>query len=459
MKKKALAGMAAGLLALSLAACSGTGTPPTEQTPAAPGPSALAAAQGTTSISIWHGLGGKNGEAFDALIKQFNDQNKGKINVTSNFQGSYTDLLAKYTAGLRDNSSPTVLLAGDIASGYLNDVKRSISPADMAKANPDGLNLDEIRDAGKNYYSANGKIAAVPMNMSTPVLWVNKDLLAQAGVDPSTPMTTLSEVATVATKVKNATGKAGIVQPFDGWWFEQMTAGSGNLYCTPDNGRGAGGQATAVSLTADKQKAAFKTMADLYTSKVGLDVGVDGNAALTAFTAGQVALMLNSSGAAGGIGNGAKFNYTALPYPTTGDKTSSGPLIGGSALWLSSTASDAQKVAGWKLISFLAWAQSQETFSQATGYVPVNTKVDTSPTHQAFLKSNPSASVFAEQINKTPSVPATAGCLSGAMTAIRSAVVSQMQAAFSGTVSLENALKKAEEDSNKAISQYRQQLG
>lgn len=458
--RKALTGIAAGLLTLGLAACSGPGSPSQEPSQAAmPGPSALAQAQGVTSISIWHGLGGKNGEVLEALIKQFNDQNQGKITVSSSFQGSYTDLLAKYTAGLRDKSSPTVLLAGDIASGYLNDVKRSVSPVDMAKANPGDLDLGKIRDAGKNYYSVDGKMAAVPMNMSTPVLWVNRDLLTQAGVDPSTPMSTLSEVSAVATKVKTATGKAGIVQPFDGWWFEQMTAGSGNQYCTPDNGRGSGGPATAISLTADKQKAAFKTMADLYTSKAGLDVGVDGNAALTAFTGGQVALMLNSSGAAGSVASGAKFNYEALPYPITGDKATSGPLIGGSAMWLSSTATDAQKVAGWKLISFLASAKAQETFSEATGYVPVNTDVDSSATHKNFLDSHPTASVFTDQINNTPSTPATAGCLSGAMTSIRAAVVSQMQAAFSGSISLDDALKKAETDSNKAIDQYRQQLG
>ncbi len=45
------------------------------------------------------------------------------------------------------------------------------------------------------------------------------------------------------------------------------------------------------------------------------------------------------------------------------------------------------------------------------------------------------------------------------MTAIRAAVVPQMQAAFSGSISIDQALSNAEADANKAISQYHDQLG
>jgi sn-glycerol 3-phosphate transport system substrate-binding protein len=456
--KRLIGGATAALLALSLAACASGGGAETASSDA-PGPDALASAEGVTEITFWHGLGGVNGEALETLIGQFNTDNADKIHVTSSFQGSYADLLAKYTAGLRDDSTPTVILGGDTASGYLHDVDRSISPEAMAEANPDDLDLDDIRAVGASYYSADGTMIAVPLNMSTPALWVNKDLLASAGIDPATPMTTLDEIADVATQFTQKTGKPGFVQPFDGWWFEQLTAASGSDYCTPDNGRGSDGQADALSLTAPAQKAAFATVADLYTSGAGLDIGVDGQAATTAFTAGQVPLMFNSSGAAAGIISGSTFALDALPYPISGPADESGPVIGGSAMWLSNTAADAEKVAGWKLESFLASAPAQEQFSQATGYVPVNTAVDDSDTQKAYLADHPLAQLFVDQLNAIPDVPATAGCLSGAMTGIRSAVVPHMQAAFSGSVPLDEALTQAETDANTAIAQYLEQLG
>ena len=456
--RRTLIAVASVALVVGLSGCGVAG----DAVPAAagaPGPEAHADAPGVTTITFWHGLGATNGQAIEKLIADFNAQNQGKIEVTSSYQGTYADLLAKYTAGLRDNSTPTVLLAGDIASGYLHDVQRSVSPADMATANPDGLDLSQLRSAGQNYYSADGQLMAVPMNMSTPALWVNTDLLKAAGIDPDKDLATIQDVAAAAKKITAATGKPGLVQPFDDWWFEQLTAASGSVYCSPDNGR-TGDGAQSVTLTDPTQVASFRAIADVYTSGAGLDAGTDGNAALTAFDAGQVAMMFNSSGAAGAI-DAAKptFAYQALDYPRAGDAGSSGPVIGGSAMWLSSTATDAQKVAGWKLISFLASASSQESFSEATGYVPVNTGVDELAERKAYLAQHPNAAVFVRQIDDTPAVPATAGCLSGAMTAVRAAVVPQMQAAFSGTTSLDDALSAAQDAADKAIAQYREQRG
>jgi sn-glycerol 3-phosphate transport system substrate-binding protein len=454
--RKLLTGAAVGLLAIGMTACSSS--PDGEETASAPGPEALENADGVVDVTFWHGFGGVNGEALDARIADFNAANEGTINVTASFQGGYADLLAKYTAGLRDDSVPTVVLAGDIASGYLRDVQRSVSPEDMAEANPDDLDLNELLGAAANYYTAEGELLAVPMATSTPVLWVNPALLEQAGVDPDISLDTLNEVVEVAQQVTDATGVAGLVQPFDGWWFEQLTAASGNLYCTPDNGRGAGGQADAISLTEPAQAEAFGKVADLYKSGAGLDVGVDGSAAVTAFTGGQVAMMFNSSGAAGPVTESG-IDFDVRPYPLSGDASESGPLVGGSALWLSGSATDAEKVAGWKLMSYLASAEQQETFSQATGYVPINTTVVDSPSEQAFLAENPHAEVFIDQVTAVPEIPATAGCLSGAMTAIRDAVVPQMQAIFAGQVSLEEGLATAETAANDAIGNYLEQVG
>ena len=458
--KKLIASIAVGVLALSLAACSpeasaGSGSK------GAPGPEALEDADGVTTITLWHGFGNANGEALDASISAFNAANAGKIHVNSSFQGSYTDLLAKYTAGLRDDSTPTVVISGDTTSGYLRDVQRSVSPEAMAEANPDDLDLSQIRPVGANYYGADGEMFAVPLAISTPVLWVNTDLLTQAGIDPKTDLKTIQDVAAAAKRVKAKTGVSGLAGSFDGWWFEQITAASGNSYCAPKNGRSGDG-ATSLPLDAPAQVDGLRSLVDVYTSGAGTDIGVDGNAAVTAFAAGQVAMMFNSSGAAGALDTSApSFDFEAVPYPLSegADPTEAGPVIGGAAMWLSSTATDAEKVAGWKLISYLASAENQESFSAATGYVPVNKGVDDLPARRKYLASHPDAQTFVDQIDNTPSVTATAGCLSGAMTSIRAAVSAQMEAAINGSVTLDEALANARTEADKAIEQYRTQLG
>ncbi|MHC5903918.1 extracellular solute-binding protein [Streptomyces sp. S6] len=446
--------------ALALTACGGTGTGAGKAADGtAPGPSALAKATAPVTVTLWHGLGGPAGKALQAEIDAFNRANNGKITVKASFQGSYADAIAKYTSAVRGGGTPSVMISNDITTGYLRDAGQTVSAQAMAAANPGDLDLTKLRPAARSYYTADGKLLAVPLNTSMPMLYVNDKLLDRAGVDPAT-LGTLNGVAVAARQVhERIPGVKGIDQPFDGWWFEQLTAGAGAAYCTPDNGRGSFG-ATASSLTGGAQRAAIGTMAKLYTDGVALDTGTDGNAALTAFTSGKTAMMLNSSGAIGGLTTAGMKDYTALPYPVSGPSSTSGALIGGAAMWVDRAGHDAaEQVASWKLISYLASAPAQERFAMASGYAPVNTDVDNSPAWKQFLAGHKQYAALARQFANTPANTATSGCLTGAMAGVRDVVVPQMQQAFSGRIPLDSALKSAQEKATYKIQDYRKQAG
>lgn len=445
--------------ALTLSACGGSGSGGKEATGAAPGPSALTAAKKPVTVTLWHGLGGPAGEALQAEINEFNKANTGKIVIKASFQGSYADAIAKYTSAIRNGGTPSVMLTNDITSGYLRDAKQTVSAQAMAGANPGDLDLDKLRPAARSYYTVNGELLAMPLNTSMPLLYVNDKLLAKAGVGKST-LGTLAGVAAAARKVHAALPSVkGLDQPFDDWWFEQLTAASGQPFCTPGNGRSGDG-ATALSLTSAPQKSAIGTVAKLYTDGVALDTGTDGNAALAAFTSGKVAMMFNSSGGIGGLNQAGMKDYSALPYPLSGSKSTSGAAIGGAAMWVDQVGhSAAEQVAGWKLISFLASAPAQERFAKASGYAPINTDVAKSATWKSFLAKNAPYDVLDKQFNTTPANTSTAGCFSGAMQGVRDVVVPEMQKAFSGKVSPDSALTAAEKAGTAKIEDYRKQAG
>ena len=457
MKKKVLAVAIAAVVIASLAGCSTSGSSSAPSSASAPGPSALKNAKGVTEITIWHGLGAANGVAFQNAIDAFNTANQGKIHVTATFQGVYADLLAKYTAAIRSKSTPTIMLAGDVATGYMTDVKQSLAAASMAKANPGVLNLGDLAAAAKAYYTVGGVQEAVPMNVSTPVLWVNKDILAKAGLS-NAPLNTLDEVVAAAAQIKAKTGIAGFSMPDDDWYVEQLTATAGQVFCTPDNGR-SGKAPTAITINTGLAKQNISKVADLYRSGVAVDGALDGSAATSAFQAGKVGLILHSSGILGALKSGAPFNYQALPFPTSGPAGKSGPVIGGSALWLSSTATKAQQVAGWQLEGYLTSPEVQATFSQATGYVAINNKAADIASEQAYLKANANSQTFATQLKSTPAIPATAGCVSGAMTTLRTSNIAHLQAAFNNGDTVDNALDQGVELAKDAFATYKQQLG
>ncbi|KQS68255.1 extracellular solute-binding protein [Modestobacter sp. Leaf380] len=457
-RSRLLAGVAVGVLTLAACAPGGAVTPTSSTGRAAPGPEALAEADGPVQVTVWHGLGSTAGTALESAIADFNAQHEGRIEATAVFQGTYQDTLAKYTSAVRDQATPSILVINDVTTGYLRDVGQTVPAQDLAAANPDGLDLDQLRPAARSYYSADGELLAVPLATSMPLLYVNDDLLDRAGVDRAT-LSTLSGVTAAARQVADRVpGVAGLVQPFDGWWFEQLTAAAGTTWCGPDNGRADSG-ADRATFTDPAQVSAIQAVADLYTSGAGLDTGINGNSAVSAFAAGDVAMMFNSSGAIGGLAAGGT-EFSALPYPVSGDPAVAGALIGGAAMWVSGPGHpDAEQVASWQLVSHLASAQVQEGFSQISGYAPINTAVDDSPTQQAFLDDNPATQVLIDQFADTPVTTATAGCLTGAMTAIRLEVVDLMQSAFDGTTSVPAALDQAQQAADQILTDYHEMGG
>ena len=76
----------------------------------APGADALDKATGVTKVTFWHGMKGANGEAVDKLVKAFNAEHTGKIEVTAVYQGDYDETI---TRGLQVMDQSAFMLARD----------------------------------------------------------------------------------------------------------------------------------------------------------------------------------------------------------------------------------------------------------------------------------------------------------------------------------------------------------
>ncbi|MFD5863188.1 ABC transporter substrate-binding protein [Streptomyces chartreusis] len=422
----------------------------------APGPDALDGRPVT--ITFWHGLSGASGTALRQAVGQFNKTNPDHITVKAVYQGTYEETLAKYTTAVRKANTPDVLLAGDMSTGFLQDSGQTVPAQDLADANPGDLYLNDIRDIALSYYSLDGKLRSVPFNTSLPMLFVNDKILDQAGVDKST-LTTVGGLAAGARQVHSKLPDIyGFTNPQSGgWWFEQLTAAAGSTYCGPGNGR-TGQKVTTLTLSGSAQRAALEQVTSLYTDGVAFNPGTNADAAISAFTSGKVAMMLSSSGAIGDIAAATKIKYTALPLPLAARKGVGGPLIGGASLWVSGPGHDAaHQLASWKLISYLVSPETQEQFSHASGFAPVNVDVDYSLSQEKYLTKNPDQAAVMDQFMKAPVNTATAGCLTGALPKIREKVLSAMTEAFHGEISLDAAINRAEDESAGVIETYNSQ--
>ena len=63
------------------------------------------------------------------------------------------------------------------------------------KFNPNGF----VSAVSGYYTTTDGKMLSMPYNSSTPVLWVNKDLMKKAGLDPEMDLSTWKRVCLLYT--------------------------------------------------------------------------------------------------------------------------------------------------------------------------------------------------------------------------------------------------------------------
>src|SRR5699024_8933986 len=136
------------------------------------------------------------GEALEKLVKEFEDENP-NIKIDLQNQGNYNDLSQKLTATMQSTDDlPTITQAyGDwmlpfMEADLVTDLKPYIENEELAFEDYEdilpGLREETMKD---------GEITSLPFNKSTEVLWYNKTLFDELGLEVPTTFEELKEVS------------------------------------------------------------------------------------------------------------------------------------------------------------------------------------------------------------------------------------------------------------------------
>lgn len=411
---------------------------------------------GPVTIDFWHAMSGPAANELDALVSQFNKDNDDDITVKASFQGTYADIQTKYTAAVQSGATPDLLMMNDVSTGFMVDSGHTV-PASKFTKDDDDFDTDAVVSAAKNYYSGDNGLEAMPFSVSTPVLYLNKSLVEQAGLDTSKPPTTLSEVATWAEKIHDATGAYGMsMNMADSWMLEELSAAGGKAFCTPNNGRD-GKDVRGVSLTSDTQVRFMTTLQKLYQDGAALNPGTDSDAQNAAFTSNKVAMVLTSSGAYTTVDPDGSKSVVAT-FPTTSSSKDAGQVIGGNALWISGKDhSTAEQKASYEFAKFLTTPDVQADWAKATGYLAMNTGAADTEVGKSTLE-DPNVATMYQQLSDDPASTATAGCITGAFPTIRATVIGAFNKVVEGA-EVGPTMEDAEEQTKSQIASYNESAG
>jgi len=143
--------------------------------------------EGPIKIVYWRSLTGVAGDSQDEIVRRFNES-RSDIIVEAQFQGAYAEILQKLQAALAAGEVPDLVL--------LDSPHLQIFAKDGVLVNLDDFVKKEKADFLKDYIPGlladgyyQGSLYALPVLRSTPLLYVNGDMLEAAGLPRRAPAT------------------------------------------------------------------------------------------------------------------------------------------------------------------------------------------------------------------------------------------------------------------------------
>jgi sn-glycerol 3-phosphate transport system substrate-binding protein len=416
-------------------------------------------AQAQEAVTLWHSMGGRNGEALNALVEEFNAANAGKIKVTAVFQGPYADALAKVKSAIQSRQLPELVQVNEIGSRLIYDLKITVPFGDIAKSA--GLDTNDLLKGIAAYYTVDGKLLALPFNASAPMLYYNKTAFKEAGLDPEKPPRTLQELRAAAEKLVvkqgDRTTRYGFVAVIDGWLMEQFYGRANLDFCNQGNGRN--GLATAVNWNVPAVREIVDWWGSIMRDGVGLSAGRQNNDGIAAFTSGRAAMLIFTSANMRDMMRESKFDVGVAPYPSPKAGMDGQVLNGGAAIWVIKGQSAAKQNAAARFLAFLGSPGAQATWATRTGYIPVNARAVELPAFKEAVAKNPEFALPGRALSGVASTPASRGCFMGVMPQARQKMNDIIEAVILGRDTAPHALAEGQTAMEGAIKAYNRAIG
>ena len=403
-----------------------------------------------TTITFWHSMGGVNGQAIDALVKKFNDENKYGIKVESQYQGEYDDSLNKLKSAQIGNMGADLVQVYEVGTRFMIESGWTVPMQEMIDA--DKYDVSQIEPNLSAYYTIDDKLYSMPFNSSTPIMYYNKDMFDKAGI--ADVPDSLEGIDKIGEQLMSKGGASEVMSlGIYGWFFEELIGKQGLNYANNGNGR----DKTATAVEFDKNGAAKNILTEW--QKLNKDgyapiVGKGGDAGLADFSAGKSAITLGSTASLKQIlqdVNG-KFNVGTAYFPKVKESDKGGVSIGGASLWALDNKDPKKLRATWEFVKFLISPESQAYWNAQTGYFPVTTKSQDEQTFKDNIAQYPQFQTAIDQLHD--SSPKYCGALLSVFPEARATVESEIESMLNGKEDVDTAVQKMSDTINKSIKDY-----
>jgi len=343
------------------------------------------------TIVYWRSLTGVKGDVQDELAARFNES-QDDIIVDVQFQGAYADLVQKLQAGLAAGELPDmVLLDSPFVALFAKDGVL-VPLDDFAADEVIGTDLQDYMQGllSDGYY--NDQLYALPLMRSTPLLYYNADMFAEAGLPDRVPETwdEFKEFCDKLTIVENGEivqqGVSFTMGATSAHWYFQAAVYAFGGEVSDENFN--------ILLTEPEALAAAKLWQDIvFEYKTG-KAGVDEGGSHGDFLNHRVGMVFGSTGSMGGLITKSDFTLGAGMIPA---QTRRMVPVGGSVIAMTSK-DEAKQKATWEFMKYMTNAASNYEVVRQTGYLPTSQSALEYPPMVSYFETYPERAIALEQL-------------------------------------------------------------
>ena len=392
-------------------------------------------------------VGGPITKIIDRFAADFEKDNPG-IKLRPIYSGSYQESIAKALTAVKSGDPPvtSILLSTDMFTLIDED---AIVPFDeLVKTADDKAWLQSFYPAFMENSQTGGKTWGIPFQRSTVVLYYNKDAFKEAGLDPSHPPGTWTEMRDYAQKLTKRDGSGNVSQwgvqiPSSGfpyWLFQGLVI---------ENGTNLMNQAgTEVYYDEPEVIGALQYWLDLVNKyKVHPPGIVEWGTTPKDFFERKVAMMWTTTGNLTNVKNNAKFDFGVAMLPASKQR---GSPTGGGNFYIFKKSTPEQRAAAFKFIKWVTAPERAAQWGIDTGYVAVRADAWNTDVMKKYVAGFPAAAVARDQLPYAKAELSTHD-----NQRVTKALNDGLQAALTGTKSAEQAMKDAQREADRLLRSYK----
>jgi sn-glycerol 3-phosphate transport system substrate-binding protein len=406
-------------------------------------------------ISWWHAMTSVNGELVNKMADEFN-ASQSQFKVVPVYKGGYADTMQAAIAAFRAGNPPDIVQVFEVGTATMMAAKGAVKPVYQLMAEA-GQPFDPkaYLPAIAGYYStSDGKMLSLPFNSSTAILYYNKDAFTKAGLDPASPPKTWPELFADAKKIRAAGYACGFTSSWISWiQIEQFSAWHNLPLGTKANGMD--GTDTVLEFNNPIVARHIQNLADAEKDKT-FDYGGRTTEPDQKFVSGECGMTLNSSGYFGLAKAGAKFPFgvAELPYYPDVKGAPQNSIIGGASLWVIAGKKPEEYKGVAQFLSFISTTPQQVRFHEMTGYLPITKAAYEATRESGFYKEHPGLDLPVVQMTGKDPTENSRGLRFGNLVQIRDIIAEELEGAFAGKQTGQQALDNAVKRGNAVLRQF-----